>query len=330
MLPSPPEPEDDHLERWLADQLAGEEDAPLADEAEPLSAVEIERILRKARGELPVGRPPERLPRGFAAPRPSEDGRPGIRDRLASAFHQMHKFSRVLIVAASLLLMLSGMMMVSERVRVLIWGPGGVVREIEVAPDERVEIRRGGQVIARSPAETGSVPLEPAADAAARVVDDADSGYRETGTGWRISTVSGGYQGHYRFNSAGARSAFWDFPGLPPGSYRVFATWHPHPNRAFEALFVIHDGDRTLGTVMVDQSQPPADVQAKGVGWKQLGAFTLTGPNLIVELDAARSKVHADATPGNSVSADAIMVVPIEPGKSGQEPIFRKDDITDP
>jgi hypothetical protein len=76
----------------------------------------------------------------------------------------------------------------------------------------------------------------------------------------------------------------------------VAVTWSADPNRATNAPYTVLDGATALGTVAVNQQQAPSDFTDQGVGWKNLGTFTVTGNTLTVTLsNAANGYVIADA-----------------------------------
>jgi hypothetical protein len=94
------------------------------------------------------------------------------------------------------------------------------------------------------------------------------------------------------------RVASYEFGGLTPGHYRVFATWSAHPNRATDAPYTIRDGNtgEVLSTVLINQEMPPDDFADRGGSWEELAVVTVTGTVLVVEIsDAANQFVIADA-----------------------------------
>lgn len=118
----------------------------------------------------------------------------------------------------------------------------------------------------------------------------------------------GGFAGDLAFAAAGAgeASASWLFGNLKPGTYRVSATWVPHPNRATNAPFTILDGASMVGQVKVDQRQAPVSRTSLGADWQDLGSsHTITGDALTVRLTN-----NADGY----VIADAVQIEQLKPG----------------
>ncbi|MCR9296202.1 MAG: S8 family serine peptidase [bacterium] len=125
-------------------------------------------------------------------------------------------------------------------------------------------------------------------------LDDGDVGFFTTGqwTPW----LNQGLNNDITFSNAGNGSdvATWDFDVLP-GRYKVAATWSILSNRATDAPYTVYDGNSVQGTVRVNQELVPNDFQDFGVGWKQLGEFTVAGGSLRVQLsDDANEFVIAD------------------------------------
>jgi len=91
------------------------------------------------------------------------------------------------------------------------------------------------------------------------IVDNADAGYAESGSGWLGWSDAASYQGGFRYCPAGTgqNAATWSFPALPAGQYLVYATWSPASNRADNAPLTVFDGTTALGTVRVDQQVAP-------------------------------------------------------------------------
>jgi hypothetical protein len=131
-----------------------------------------------------------------------------------------------------------------------------------------------------------------------QLVDDANTGWSTTGS-WFSYPDPGGYQGDVHFAPAGsgANTAGWTFAVTPGKTYRVSATWTPHPNRATNAPFTVFNGTTPLATVPVNQELVPGDYRIGGIGWKDLGGpYTASGTTLVVRLsDAANEYVIADA-----------------------------------
>jgi hypothetical protein len=131
----------------------------------------------------------------------------------------------------------------------------------------------------------------------ARVLDDGDAGFSLQGS-W--SSQAGGFQGDVHFPVTAGQAgdaANWTFDSLQPGQYRVSATWPTQSNLATNAPYTMLDGTVALATVTVNQMIAPADFTASGVGWKDLGTFTVNNHRLVVRLNGgpANGFVFADA-----------------------------------
>jgi hypothetical protein len=302
-------------------------DAVGDDEVNALSPETIDRILRKVRGDLPIGLPPYRLsldepgeaestgdPPPGAADLPSREDpapaapRPARRSTAASAAHLL----RVAATLAALVFLTSGMYYVGQQISVRIVGQGGQVTQVHVPDGARVEIVKDGRVVSHfPPPRAGHAPGNPAGERE-WIVDDGDPGYSETGTPWRNGSL-GGFQGDYRHNIGGSRSAQWTFHDLPPGEYEVSTTWVTHPNRAYLVPFLLFDGATRRARVVVDQSVEPSGTAARGAGWKTLGRFPVASGTLRVELDCMTSKVRRPGSYGGGAVADAVRAVLLTP-----------------
>ena len=131
------------------------------------------------------------------------------------------------------------------------------------------------------------------------LVDNGDSGYAETGTGWGSASSSAlNYLTDSRWHAAGAGSATasWDFANLASGSYEVFITWSAWSNRASDAPFTVYDGASSLGTIDVNQQLNPNGDTLGGRPWQSLGVFGISSGALkLVLSDDANGYVIADA-----------------------------------
>ncbi|MBN2474396.1 MAG: DUF362 domain-containing protein [Pirellulales bacterium] len=127
------------------------------------------------------------------------------------------------------------------------------------------------------------------------IVDDGGAGFVATG-GWVV--VEGeGFQSDVRQSAEGLGEnvATWTFP-VAPGTYRVSATWQPHPDGATKAPFTILDGSVVTARVKVNQQAPPDDFSAQDTLWEDLGVVKVTGDRLEVRLsNDTRGLVRADA-----------------------------------
>ena len=92
---------------------------------------------------------------------------------------------------------------------------------------------------------------------------------------------------------APANLAQWDLPVATAGTYRVYARWTSHSNRASNATYVVTD---TLGETSI-----AVDQRTNGGQWNLLGVFNL---------DASSRVVVSDVADGN-VIADAVMIEPV-------------------
>ena len=114
-----------------------------------------------------------------------------------------------------------------------------------------------------------------------------------------------GFSGQLATSTTSGVAATWQFQAIPGvAQYQVAITWPGGDANGDLLTCKIQDGlGNTLATVTgIDQSQPPADFQEGGVGWKILGQFTLNGrsnnltvvginpgnPNKHVLIDAVR------------------------------------------
>lgn len=137
------------------------------------------------------------------------------------------------------------------------------------------------------------------------IVDNSQSAYSETGTGWTNWTANG-YGGslHYHAAGTGANTAIWQAPGIASGYYRIQATWNGDRTHATNATFSIYDGTTLVQTALVDQQAAPSGDTIGGVIFQNLATINLTSGNLKVVLSD-----NANA----NVVADAIRLVPIPP-----------------
>jgi hypothetical protein len=78
-------------------------------------------------------------------------------------------------------------------------------------------------------------------------------------------------------NNQGFTGSF-QFQGLRPGQYKISGTWPSVTNATAAASLAVTDGSgNALFSATFDQTKTPADFTEGGVGWKDLGTFTLTG-----------------------------------------------------
>ena len=127
------------------------------------------------------------------------------------------------------------------------------------------------------------------------VVDDADAAFQASGV-WNPLRTGRGRNTLVAAAGGGETTASWNFPGLLPGQYRVYATWSASPLLATDASFTLLSEQQVLGSVQVNQEQPPAGFSAGGSPWSSLTTVNLTGNQLTVRLtNAANDRVAADA-----------------------------------
>lgn len=144
--------------------------------------------------------------------------------------------------------------------------------------------------------------------APATTITNGGPGYAQTGTwtaqpggfSWTTSTAAGG----------SPSTATWTIPVTPSTAGwngtgpEVSATWTASPGNATNATYSVYDGTTgaLLGTVIVDQTQPPKGTANGTTQFQELGVFTPTldangNGSLTVVLDAssANGTVDADA-----------------------------------
>ncbi len=145
------------------------------------------------------------------------------------------------------------------------------------------------------------------------VIDDGELGFGTT-AGW-TNFAGQGYKNdvHFAALGNGSQVATWSFTNLPPGQYRVSATWSPASNRATNAPYTIADGGSPVAAVPVNQQLAPNDFTDAGASWEDLGAgpYAIFSNTLTVQLsnlanqyviaDAVRIQKVADLPPGPEV-----------------------------
>ena len=145
------------------------------------------------------------------------------------------------------------------------------------------------------------------------VIDNGQPGYAETGS-W--STATGGFNGTNRVaktlrTGGAAASATWTFTGLSSGKYEVFITYAGKSTYSSAVPFTVYDGATSLGTTKVNESglvtltpgQGFTQGSYGGVGWVELGTFSISSGTLAVLL--------SNSATGNFVDADGVLLVPV-------------------
>ena len=154
-----------------------------------------------------------------------------------------------------------------------------------------------------------------------RTLDNGDSSYSQTGP-W--SSASGGFSGAYSTAAAGSASAATWTTAISPssdeggdGGVEVSATWVAGAGNATNATYAIYDGTAAtgtlLGTVTVDQTQPPVDMSDGGTQFQGLGVYYPQSSTLTVVLSAASAN--------GEVVADAIGIAADSAGGGGQSQV---------
>jgi hypothetical protein len=135
-------------------------------------------------------------------------------------------------------------------------------------------------------------------DATILFVDNGEDGF-VADAGFKRRNVVGAYQNDNHYMRGGTGEASWTFTGLEEGQYFVSTTWnHIWDNRynTERAPFSIRNGSgNLLSTLIVDQTQTPADFTDGGYGWKGLAPVYINDGTLIVTLGASPTNHHAVA-----------------------------------
>ena len=143
-------------------------------------------------------------------------------------------------------------------------------------------------------------------------IDNGQAGYTETGT-WYTSV--GGLDGTNRIartvqKGKATATATWDFTGLSSSAtYDVYVTFGSKSQYSKAAPFTVYDGTTSLGTQSINESILVTMAQGGraqgsygGVGWLELGTYSLTGTELKVVLSNLTST-------GSYVDADGVLLV---------------------
>ena len=128
----------------------------------------------------------------------------------------------------------------------------------------------------------------------AATLDNSQSGYVESGTGWVDGSGTGAYLGNSRQHAAGSgeSTASWQFSDLPAGQYKIYATWPAADDQATNAPFTVYDGSSVAGTERVDQQIAPRDETADGMVWQLVGTYSISSGQMTVELSDDANKVR--------------------------------------
>ena len=165
--------------------------------------------------------------------------------------------------------------------------------------------KSGTNLLALNFGDHASPALTPSA-----VIDNGQPGYSETGS-W--STVVGGFNGTNRVaktvHAGGPPStATWNFSSISPATYDVYVTFAGKSGYSKAVPYTVYNGSTELGTVdvnqsiLVTQSQGLTQGSYGGVGWLELGAFTMSSTDIQVVL--------SNLATGNFVDADGVLLVP--------------------
>jgi hypothetical protein len=111
------------------------------------------------------------------------------------------------------------------------------------------------------------------------IIDNGQSGYAETGSGWLTASV--GYNNNQRYHptSTVAATASWQLSNLSTGTYTLAADWNAYYNHATNVTYQIYDGNGTLlATSTVNQQTAPTGTAINGVTFQNLATVTLSSP----------------------------------------------------
>lgn len=131
---------------------------------------------------------------------------------------------------------------------------------------------------------------------AARIVDNADSGWSTVGA-WAPWSGEGYQNDVHSIVGSASDIARWTFDGVTPGYYQVAITWPEKSDRTTTAQFRIKDGATVIYSQTINEQNAPAGFSDQGAVWQILGGLQhVTGHTLVVEVTGtAGSKVVADA-----------------------------------
>lgn len=148
---------------------------------------------------------------------------------------------------------------------------------------------------------SGTIPAPlptPAVVTTAQIINDSDSGFTTSGTGWALWHGQG-YKGDVHEGQNPAGVATWTLNVTNTGSYRVSATWTPNSNRQTQAQYTVSSNGISLGKVLFDQRNPPHGLIDVGVNWQDIGGpYSITNANSVVTIQMtglANGFLNADA-----------------------------------
>jgi len=139
--------------------------------------------------------------------------------------------------------------------------------------------------------------------------------YTESAPPWlgNIDRVVSAYEGDYRFHAPrdgsihDANAATWQFTGLAPGSYELFATWPEDAGLAPRATYSVHDGSPDEPHLFqVDQQTAPSDEALGGQPWDKLGVVNVTCDPADISAACGDVRVGLSASDYGLVAADAV------------------------
>ncbi len=129
-----------------------------------------------------------------------------------------------------------------------------------------------------------------------RAIDNGSVGFTTTGAWTRYVGIGRETDIQTALKGTGTTTATWTFNDMPPGQYRIHASWTGSILYATNAPFTIHDGDTALGTVLVNQERASSGLTWGGTAWSNLGTFSITGNTIRITLNnSANDRVVADA-----------------------------------
>jgi hypothetical protein len=122
------------------------------------------------------------------------------------------------------------------------------------------------------------------------IVDNSDSGYSESGNGWKNSGGVNPYGVDSRWTSADGAEATWIGPDAD-GVYDVYARWTRTDGRSRNVPYFVYNGNNQLGTeIRVDQK----DFNLANA-WQLLGEYTFTQVAKVVLKTGGVGSYNADA-----------------------------------